>query len=93
MDRSELIPVKVVPRARRSEVVGRQSDGCWRVRVAAVPEDGQANEELCRLLAQTWGLPRRAIEIVAGRTSTRKLVRVTHGPDWTVPEPPPVEAR
>jgi len=68
--------VKVVPRASRSEVAGALSDGTMRVRVAAVPEGGKANEELCRLLAQHFGLPVRAVTVVSGHTSTRKRVRI-----------------
>ncbi len=68
--------MKVVPRASRSEVAGALSDGTMKVRVAAVPENGKANEELCRVLAQHFGVPVRAVTVVAGHTSTRKRVRI-----------------
>ena len=70
------LAVKVVPRASRSEVAGALSDGTMKVRVAAVPENGKANEELCRVLAQHFGVPVRAVTVVAGHTSTRKRVRI-----------------
>ena len=44
-----VLQVKVIPRAQRSEVVGPMADGTLKVKVAAVPEDGKANEELTRL--------------------------------------------
>src|SRR6185295_20208673 len=44
--------VQVVPRASRSEVVG-EHNGALRVRLAAPPVNGAANDELRRLLAQT----------------------------------------
>ena len=71
-----VVSVKVIPRASRSEVVGEMADGTLKVKVAAVPEDGKANEELCRVLAAHYGVARNAVEVVAGKTNTRKQVRV-----------------
>jgi uncharacterized protein (TIGR00251 family) len=70
--------VRVVPRASRSELVG-EHDGALRVRIAAPPVDGAANDELIRLLARAFTLPRKAIEITAGQTSRLKTVRVVGG--------------
>ena len=67
--------VRVVPRAAKSEVVGER-DGALRVRVAAPPVEGAANEELARVLARAFGVPARAVEIVGGHTSKTKQVRV-----------------
>lgn len=70
--------VQVVARASRSEVVG-EHDGALRVRIAAPPVDGAANEELVRLLSRSFGLPRNAIEISAGHSAKLKTVRVAGG--------------
>ena len=43
--------VRVVPRASRTEVVG-EANGVLRIRLAAPPVDGAANEELVRVLAR-----------------------------------------
>ena len=67
--------VRVVPRASRSEIVG-EHDGALRVRIAAPPVDGAANEELVRLLSRAFDVPRSAIEILAGHTSKSKTLRV-----------------
>jgi uncharacterized protein (TIGR00251 family) len=67
--------VRVVPRAARSEIVGAH-DGALRVRVAAPPVEGAANEELCRTLARALGVPVRAVEIKRGHTGQTKQVRV-----------------
>ncbi len=69
--------VRVVPRASRSEVVG-EHDGDLRVRVAAPPVEGAANDELKKTLARFFKLPRRAVEVTGGHTSKLKQVRV-HG--------------
>lgn len=71
-----VVQVKVIPRASRSEVTGEMADGTLKVKLAAVPEDGKANEELCRVLAVHYGVARSEVEVVVGKTATRKQVRV-----------------
>ena len=66
--------VRVVPRASRSAVAGTH-DGALKVRVAAPPVEGAANEELVRFLARALGVSRRDVEIVGGHTSRTKIVR------------------
>jgi hypothetical protein len=63
----------VSPGAARAGVVGRHG-GAWKVRVAAAPEDGKANEAVIRLLAETLGLPARDLQIVSGHASRDKTV-------------------
>jgi uncharacterized protein len=70
------LTLKIVPRAKKTEFAGTMADGAQKVRVAAVPEDGKANEELRRFLAGHYGVPLSKVEIVAGAASTRKLVRI-----------------
>ena len=73
--------VRIVPRASRSEITGEQN-GSLRVRIAAPPVAGAANQELIKLLAKTFKLPQKAVEIVAGATSKNKMVRI-QGADAT----------
>lgn len=75
--RGELrIAVKVVPKASRTELAGAQADGAWKIRVQAPPEKGKANAELCRFLAGLFGVSVRQVEVVSGRTSALKHVRI-----------------
>ena len=67
--------VRVAPRAGRTAAAGAHG-GALKVRVAAPPVDGAANEELARFLSKTFGVPVRAVEIVSGHTSRTKMVRV-----------------
>lgn len=67
--------VRVVPRASKSEVCG-EHDGALKVRVAAPPVEGAANEELARLLAREFGVLPRNVEIKSGHASKSKTVRV-----------------
>lgn len=65
------LAVSVVPNARRSGADGLH-DGALRVRLAAPPVDGKANEALIEWVAESLGLPRRAVSLVRGQTSRRK---------------------
>jgi uncharacterized protein (TIGR00251 family) len=56
--------------------VGRHGDA-WKVAVPAPPEAGKANEAVLRLLAETLGLARRDVELVAGRSGRDKVVSLT----------------
>ena len=67
--------LRVAPGARRPAVVGRHGDA-WRVRVAAAPERGRANEALLDLLATGLGLPRRDVTLVGGGASRDKVVQL-----------------
>ena len=73
-----IFKVRVVPRASRSELVG-EHDGALRVRIAAPPVDGAANDELVRLLARAFGVPRSAIAITGGHAAKLKTVCVAGG--------------
>ena len=69
------LALMVQPRAGRSEVVGPHGD-TFKIRLAAPPVDGEANEELVRFLAKTLGVPKSAVSIGSGETGRRKRVRV-----------------
>jgi uncharacterized protein len=70
--------VLVSPRASLSEIVG-EHDGALRVRIAAAPVEGAANEELGRVLAKAFEVPSTAVEIVTGLSSKRKTVSIAGG--------------
>ena len=67
--------VRVAPRASKTEAAGEHG-GALKVRVAAPPVGGAANEELARFLSKALGVPARAVEILSGRSSKTKVVRV-----------------
>ena len=69
------LAIKAIPNAPRSEVVGWLGDAL-KVKVHAPPVEGRANEVLCEFLADTLGLPRRAVTVLRGDTSRQKIVRI-----------------
>lgn len=70
------LQLRVSPGASRAEIVGRYGAG-WKVRVAAPPEAGRANDAVVRLLAEALDLPRRDVEIVSGHAARDKVVSLT----------------
>jgi uncharacterized protein (TIGR00251 family) len=80
-----VLDLSVVPGAKRTEPVGLH-DGALRVRLAAPPVDGKANEALIAWLAAELGLPRRSVELLRGASSRRKQLRLActlaHAQAW-----------
>ena len=66
--------VRVKPRASRSRVLGERA-GELEVAVAAPPVDGKANEELVRVLAEHFDVPKSSLSIEKGETGRSKIVR------------------
>ncbi|HTK57032.1 MAG TPA: DUF167 domain-containing protein [Gemmatimonadales bacterium] len=69
------IALHIQPRASRTEVIGAHGDAL-KIRLAAPPVDGEANDELVRFLAKTLGVTKSAVTIVRGATGRKKVVRV-----------------
>lgn len=70
-----LISVHAQPGAKKSAVAGLHGDAL-KVRVAAPPVEGKANEALTAFVAKALGLPRRTVSIVKGDSSREKLLLV-----------------
>lgn len=71
-----VVSVRAQPGARRNMIVGRQGDAL-KVAVTAPADKGRANASLVLVLAETLGLKRAQVELIAGETSRAKkfLVR------------------
>jgi uncharacterized protein (TIGR00251 family) len=69
------IRVLVQPRAKTSEAAGMH-DGCWKIRIAAPPVDGAANEALVEFLAKRLGIAKSRVRVAAGAGARRKLVEI-----------------
>ncbi|MCI0525223.1 MAG: DUF167 domain-containing protein [Acidobacteria bacterium] len=68
--------VRVQPRASKSAITG-ELDGALKIRLAAPPVDGEANEELIRFLAKLFDVPRARVSIISGPTSKNKIVKIS----------------
>ena len=69
------LDVRVIPRARRTELAGTRHNAVL-IRLAAPPVDGAANVALCRFLADRVGIPLRSITLVSGDTGRDKRLAI-----------------
>jgi uncharacterized protein (TIGR00251 family) len=76
-----ILELHVQPGAARTEFAGEHG-GRLKLRLAAPPVDGKANDELVAFLAEYYGVPKRNVRIVAGANSRRKRVFIEGAP-WT----------
>jgi len=74
MKRAEII-VRVIPRAKKTEISGER-DGALVVRVAAPPVEGAANDALIEFFRLRLRVPRRAIRIVSGERGRLKRLAI-----------------
>ena len=72
---SSRLHLRVAPGGRRSAVVGRYGEA-WKVRVAAVPERGRANDEVIAVIADALDISRAAVRLAAGASSRDKIIEL-----------------
>jgi len=66
--------VRVQPAAPRNELLGWNTAGELRIKVAAQPHEGEANKKLVAFLAKRFSVPKRGIELVSGEKSRTKTI-------------------
>jgi uncharacterized protein YggU (UPF0235/DUF167 family) len=71
-----ILHLQAKPNARRTELRPGPG-GRWLVRLAAPPQDGQANAVLLAFLADLFGVPRRAATLLSGHTAPFKKVELS----------------
>ena len=69
------IHLQVQPRASRTEVVGLQGEAL-KIRVAAPPVDGAANEAIIRFFADRLDVSRSRVRLTKGASGRRKVVEI-----------------
>jgi uncharacterized protein (TIGR00251 family) len=69
------IQLLVQPRASRTEVVGLYGEAL-KIRVAAPPVDGAANEAIIRFFADRLDVSRSRVHLTKGASGRRKVVEI-----------------
>lgn len=70
------LALHVQPGAKRSEIAGLYG-AALKIRLAAPPIEGRANEALLKFIAELFGVPLRQVELKQGGQSRRKVVAIT----------------
>lgn len=81
-----LLSIHAQPGARQTAFAG-QHGAALKVRLAAVAEDGRANRELCRFLAEAFAVGVSAVTLESGDSARAKRVRIAGPWQW----PPALE--
>jgi uncharacterized protein (TIGR00251 family) len=72
---SARLHLRVSPGSSRTEIAGRHGNA-WKLRVAAPPENGRANDAVVELLAEHLQVPNRSVTLVSGHRGRDKVVLV-----------------
>jgi uncharacterized protein (TIGR00251 family) len=72
-----VLRVKVIPKSAIDTIVGMLEDGTIKIRIAATPERGRANDRLCEFLAEDFGTTKDKVKILSGASDPVKLIRLT----------------
>ncbi len=75
------LTLHIQPGAKKTEVAGLYGEAL-KIRLAAPPVDGKANQALLAFLAEQFKVPLRQVMLKSGDSSRRKIVIVT---DTAVP--------
>jgi len=75
-DGAVIFSVKVVPRSSRTAIAGVLG-GMLKIKLAAAPEKGKANQSLVEFLADTLDVKKNTIKITSGLTSPIKTIAIT----------------
>jgi hypothetical protein len=70
------LTLHVQPGAKRTDVAGLHGEAL-KIRLAAPPIEGRANEALLKFIASTFGVPLRQVELKQGGQSRHKVVAIT----------------
>ena len=70
------ITIRVIPRAKKSEISQVLDDGTIKIRLTAPPVEGKANKALVRFLADVFDISPSNIEIISGVKGRKKVVLI-----------------
>ncbi|MFH1029737.1 MAG: DUF167 domain-containing protein [bacterium] len=70
-----LLNIKVIPRAKKNEVI-KIDEGHYRARLTAAPVNGKANEALIKVLSEYFGVSKSAVVIVRGEKGREKAIEI-----------------
>jgi len=70
------IKVHIQPRSSKEQIIGLHN-GRLKIKISAPPVDGKANQNLIEFIAKALGVSKSKIEIVKGRTSKLKTLKIS----------------
>jgi uncharacterized protein (TIGR00251 family) len=74
-EKEMIIKIRAEPRASLSGIAGTYGEGL-KIKLTSPPVNGKANKELIEVLAKEYGIHKRDVEIISGKNSKNKVVRL-----------------
>lgn len=71
-----ILTIYASPNAKKTEIIGWLDDNTVKIKIAAPPREGKANEELLCFLAEYYKKPKSLIKIIRGATTKIKQVEI-----------------
>lgn len=71
-----ILTIYASPNAKKTEITGWLDDNTVKIKIAAPPKEGKANQELIRFLAEYYKKPKSTIKLVRGAMTKIKQVEV-----------------
>ncbi|MGB3861275.1 MAG: DUF167 domain-containing protein [Candidatus Aminicenantaceae bacterium] len=75
--KTKSLSVKVHPRSRKQEIT-KIDENTYKIHVTSAPSKGEANQEVCKLIARFLGVPVSRVKIIRGHKSRNKLITIEH---------------
>ena len=75
LDDAVTFNAKIVPASSKTALAG-MLDGMLKIKIAAPPEKGKANQSLIEFLAKKLGVKKNAVTITSGQTNPVKTIQV-----------------
>lgn len=76
-----LLRIHAQPGAKQSAFAGQHGEAL-KIRLAAPAQEGKANRELSRFLAEAFAVPLSAVSLVSGESARAKRVRINSPRQW-----------
>jgi uncharacterized protein (TIGR00251 family) len=71
------LSVKVNPRSRKQEII-ELGEKTYKIHVKSSPSKGEANQEVCKLVAKFFDVPVSRVKISRGHKSRNKLITIEY---------------
>ena len=72
-----IINLKVIPNAKKSEIVGILDDAL-KIKISAPPLEGKANAQIIKFFCDYLDISKSKLEIISGEKSKYKLLKVDY---------------
>ena len=90
-DETLFLQLLVQPKSCRDEFVGPHGDSSYKIKITAPPNEGKANQHLCRFLAKAFGVCGTDVKLIRGKSSRIKYICIKKPQKSPIPAVNPLQ--